>query len=246
MILIAALAGIVSVLTSWIVGGRLLLLARRTRQAPELYIGLALVLTGGVWNLLMSIGRQAAALPDGARAALVAAGALAGVAGMVCLATFTWRVFRPGRGWAMALVSSIGVALATAFAAQTLTSGWVDFAHHERGPWLFGTWLGVGIYVWSNLEAWRQERMLARRLALGLADPVVADRMRLWALAMAAALIASTTLAACQVLGVPVAGTTVGLSITAVVALVAPACLWLAFLPPASYVARIRAATQRT
>ena len=246
MILIAALAGIVSVLTSWIVGGRLLLLARRTRQAPELYIGLALVLTGGVWNLLVSVGRQATALPDGMRAALVALGALAGVAGMVCLATFNWRVFRPDQGWAMALVSSIGVLLVAAFAMQTLTSGWVDFAHHERGPWLFGTWLGVGIYVWSNVEAWRQERMLARRLALGLADPVVANRMRLWALAMAAALIASATLAACQLLGVPVAGTTMGLMITAVVALVAPACLWLAFLPPASYVARIRAAAQGT
>lgn len=246
MVIFAALAGIVSVLTSWIVGGRLLLLARRTRQAPELYIGLALLLTGGVWNLLVSVGRQAVALPDGVRAVLVASGALAGVAGMICLAVFNWRVFRPDQGWAMALVSSIGVILAGAFAAQTLASGWVDFAHHERGPWLFGTWLGVGIYAWSNFEAWRQERMLARRLALGLADPVVADRMRLWALAMAAALIASTTLAACQVLGVPVAGTTVGLSITAVVALVAPACLWLAFLPPASYVARIRAAAQGT
>lgn len=246
MVIVAALAGIVSVLTSWIVGGRLLLLARSTRRMPELFIGLALVLTGGLWNPLVSVGRQAVALPDGARAGLVAAGALAGMAGMTCLAVFNWRVFRPGDGWAAALATGIGITLLLAFAAQTAMAGWADFAHHERGPWLLGTWFGVAIYVWSNLEAWRQERMLARRLALGLADPVVADRVRLWALAMAAALIASTTLAVCQALGIAVGGTPVGLGITALVALAASACLWLAFLPPASYVARIRAAAQGT
>lgn len=63
---------------------------------------------------------------------------------------------------------------------------------------------------------------------------------------MAAALIASTTLAACQALGIAVGGTPIGLGVTAAVALVASACLWLAFLPPASYVARIRAAAQGT
>jgi hypothetical protein len=246
MIVIGALAGIVSVLTSWIVGGRLLLLARRTRQTPELCIGLALLLTGGLWSPLVAIGRQADALSDGVRAGLVAAGALAGMAGMTCLAVFNWRVFRPTAHWAAALATVIGVTLLVALAAQTVTAGWVDFAHHERGPWLLGTWLGVGIYGWSNVEAWRQARMLARRLALGLADPVVADRMRLWALAMTAALLASSTLAACQVLGIPVGGTVVGLTLTAAVAGVASGCLWLAFLPPASYVARIRAAAQGT
>lgn len=244
MVILAALAGIVSVLTSWIVGGRLLLLARRTRQAPELYIGLALLLTGGVWSPLVAVGRQAEALPDGVRAVLVAAGALAGVVGMAFLAGFNWRVFRPRDRWAMALVAAIALTLVAMFGAQTAGRGWADFAHTEQGPWLLGTWLGVVIYLWSNLEAWRQHRMLARRLALGLVDPVVADRMRLWALAMAAALTASTLLAACQALGIPVAGTVVGLLATAAVALAASACLWLAFLPPASYVARVRAAAE--
>lgn len=244
MIVVGALAGIVSLLTSWIVGVRLLLLARRTRRAPELLIGLALLMTGGLWNTLVSIGRQAVGLPDEVRAGLVAVGALAGATGMTCLALFNQRVFRPREGWAAALATVIGVILASAFVAQTALVGWVDFAHHERGPWLFGTWLGVGIYAWSNAEAWRQQRMLARRRALGLVDPVVADRMRLWALAMSAALLGSSTLAACQVLGVPVGGTVVGLTLTAAVALAASVCLWLAFLPPAAYVARIRAAAQ--
>lgn len=245
MTIVAALAGLVSVLTSWIVGGRLLLLARRTRQLPELLIGTALLCTGGIWNLFVSVGRQATALPDEARAALVAIGAAAGVAGMATLALFNWRVYRPETRWATALAIAIAALLVAAFAAQSATSGWAAFARTEQGPWLLGTWLGVGIYGWSNVEAWRQHRMLARRRALDLVDQVVADRMWLWAMAMAAALAGASVLAACQILGVPVAGTVVGLTLTAVVALAASSFLWLAFLPPAAYLARVRAAAER-
>ena len=244
MIIVAALAGILSVLTSWIVGGRLLLLARRTRQLPELLIGGALFLAGGLWNPLVSTGRQAVGMPDDVRTALVASGALAGAAGMTMLAIFNWRVYRPQARWAMALALAIGFALAAAFVAQTVANGWLEFARTEHGPWLLGTWLGVVIYAWASAEAWRQYRMLERRRALGLADPIVTDRMRLWALAMSAAFAGAGVLAVCQVLGVPVAGTTVGLVLTAVIALAASSFLWLAFLPPGSYVARVRAAAE--
>lgn len=246
MVVVGALAGIVSVLTSWIVGGRLLLLARRTRRAPELLVGLALLLMGGLWSPLVAIGRQAEALSDPLRAALVAVGALAGAIGMTSLALFNRRVFRPDARWAAVLATAIGVILTSAFLAQTAIAGWVEFARYEHGPWVSGSWLGVAIYGWATAEAWLQERMLERRLALGLADPVVADRMRLWALTMASALLGAAILAGCQVLGVPIGGTVVGLTLTAAIALAASVCLWLAFLPPAAYVARIRAAAQGT
>lgn len=245
MTIVAALAGAVAVLTSWIVGGRLLVLAHRTRELPELLIGTALLCTGGIWNLFVSVGRQATALDDGTRAALVAIGAAAGATGMTSLAFFNWRVYRPGSRAATALAAAILLILVGAFVAQGATRGWAAFARTERGPWLFGTWLGVAIYLWSSVEAWRQQRMLARRLALGIADPIVADRMRLWALAMSSALVGASVLAACQVLGVPIAGTAIGATLTAVVAMAAAGFLWLAFLPPAAYLARVRAATER-
>lgn len=245
MTIVAALAGAVAVLTSWIVGGRLLALARRTRELPELLIGTALLCTGGIWNLFVSVGRQATALDDGTRAALVAIGAAAGAAGMSALALFNWRVYRPDSRRAAALAGAIALILVGAFAAQGATRGWAAFARTEHGPWLIGTWLGVAIYLWSSLEAWRQQRMQARRLVLGLADPVVADRMRLWALAMTSALAGASVLAACQILGVPIAGTAVGATLSAVVALAAASFLWLAFLPPAAYRARVRAAAER-
>ena len=48
-------------LLAWIVGGKLLLLSRRTGQAPEFLVGLGLLMAGGLWSPLMAVGRQATA-----------------------------------------------------------------------------------------------------------------------------------------------------------------------------------------
>jgi hypothetical protein len=236
---LALLAGLTSVLTCWIVGARLLSLGRRTRRTPELLIGLGLLLVGGFWSPLVAVGRQATGLPDPLRAAFVVAGALCAIAGVGSLALFNWRVFRPAP-WAGALAAVVSAALVACFAAQSLAPGWLHYARDERGPWIGATWVAVANYAWANLESWRQYRMLARRKTLGLADPVVTDRMRLWAMALLASLLATATAAVCQSLGIPVGGTAFGLWLSAVAAVSASACLWLAFLPPAAYLARVR------
>lgn len=239
MQMLATLAGLASVLTCWIVGGRLLALARRTRRTPELLIGLGLLLVGGFWSPLVAVGRQATELPDALRAALIVAGALSAFAGVGSLALFNWRVFRP-TPWAGALAAGVSAALVACFASQSIEPGWLAYARDERGPWLAATWVVVVNYAWANFESWSHYRMLARRRRLGLADPLVTDRMRLWALALLASLIATTTAAACQSLGVPMGGTAVGLWLSGFAAVSAAGCLWLAFLPPAAYLARIQ------
>jgi hypothetical protein len=238
--ILGAVAGIVSVLTSWIIGVRLLALARRNHAAPELLCGLGLLLTGGVWSPLIAMGRQATALSDPLRAGLVLAGALVATPGITCLALFNWRVFRPSEGWGLAFGAAIALTLAGLLVAQTLGPGWFVFARDEQGPWIFAIWAAVASYVWANVEAWRHYSMLARRQRLGLADPVVVDRMRLWALAMLAAILAATSLGTCQMLGIPVAGTVPGLLVTVFATVFTSICLWLAFLPPASYLAAVR------
>jgi hypothetical protein len=80
----------------------------------------------------------------------------------------------------------------------------------------------------------------SRRRKLGLADAVATDRIRLWALALLASLLATTTAAVCQSAGIPLVGTTGGLWLSGAAAAAASACLWLAFLPPAAYLARVR------
>ena len=80
-------------------------------------------------------------------------------------------------------------------------------------------------------------------ISISWADPVVVDRMRLWALALLASLIAAGTAALCQALGVPMGGTRVGLWLSCVAALSAGTFLLLAFLPPSSYLERVRRRT---
>jgi hypothetical protein len=238
--IVAALAGIASVLLAWIVGGRLIWLSRRTRQAPELLIGSGLVLAGGAWSPLVAIGRQATALPDATRAGLVVAGALCGIAGMSCIAVFNWRVFRPASAWGPVLAGAVAAGLVALFAAQTLDPGWLRLARQEQGPWTGASWAGAVNYLWSFLEAWHHHAMLARRQRLGLADPIVADRMRLWTLLMLTSLIASIVFGTFQTLGIPVGGTLLGLSLAAIVAGVTSVLLWLAFLPPPAYLEAVR------
>jgi len=188
----------------------------------------------------MAVGRQATALPDALRAALVISGALCGLCGMSCMAIFNWRVFRPSGALSVVLVLASVGALAGIAAAQTLGSGWLHFAREERGPWANAMWLGAAIYLWSCIEAGRQYEMLKRRLRIGLADPVVTDRMRIFTLLMISSFTASAVFAIFQTLHVPMAGTTLGLWMAAVVSVFTSLFLGLAFVPPARYVELVR------
>ena len=107
-----ALAGISALLLTgvgWIVGGRLLLLARRTRQAPELMLGLDFLLIGGIGYPLAIASAPLAAsgwlLP--AVVALVGSTTSSHV-GMLFHGLFTRAVFRPQERWARWIVIASG------------------------------------------------------------------------------------------------------------------------------------------
>jgi hypothetical protein len=240
MEMLAVLGGLVSMLVSLIVGGRLIRLAGRTHQAPELLIGLSLVLLGCGWNALIAIGRQAVGLADPLRVGLLVGGALCAIVGTTCLAIFNWRVFRPGVAWAGVLTGAVALSMIGLCAAQTFGPGWLLFAREEQGPWTNVTWIGAATYAWSSFEASRHHRMLVRRQRLGLADPVVTNRVRLWTITMLTALLATLVFSALQTLGVPVSGTPLGLGLAAIIALISAACLWLAFIPPSTYLESVR------
>lgn len=235
----AGFAGLLSVLMSCVVGVRLLLLSRRTRQAPEMLIGLDLILVGAGWNALIAVGRQATGLPDDVRAMLVCAGGLCAVGGMACLMIFIWRTFRPERAGALAALA-LSVAFAGLFAAQSFAPGWLAFATDERGPWTNASLFTSFNYAWASFESIRHASMLSRRVRLGLADPVVADRVRLFATLMATGTVASWIFAGFQASGVAVGGTMIGLSLGGTVCLFSVALLWLVFMPPASYLESVR------
>ncbi len=170
---------------SFLVGARLLLLARRTRELPELAVGLALVLAGGAGYALMFASARLAPEPATA-GAFAALGALSLNAGAVSLWFFTWRVFRPESAWAAVLVAAAAAAAGSSYLHELLTTG---FAFRSfQGVWY---WSGFAArllcFGWAALESLRYWAMMRRRARLGLAEPLLANRFLLWALAAAGA-----------------------------------------------------------
>jgi hypothetical protein len=89
-------------------------------------------------------------------------------------------------------------------------------------------------FLWSAVEAFRYHAMLRRRLALGLADAVVTNRVLLWGLTGGSAAAALVTITLLRLLDVTYSAP-IALFTAAVCGLVASSSLYLAFLPPAAY-----------
>ena len=107
------------------VGTRMLLLARRTRQAPEWLLGLSLVLLAGVGYPLMVATRAPGLLEPPTLGAVAVAGVLAIDVSVALLFAFVWRVFRPASGVAR-------TAALLAFAALSLHFLWAARAELGR------------------------------------------------------------------------------------------------------------------
>ena len=148
---------------SLLVGVRLLLLWQRTRQLPELTIGLAFVLAGFIGGVLIHLATVlgSAALGHGAVATLHA--------GSLCLAVFTWRVFRPDHLWAGSLVATLAAGAGLAL----LGGSGYGSEGAARGGTLF--WLGFVCralpFGWAALESGLYYSRIRRRAQIGLADP---------------------------------------------------------------------------
>ena len=225
------------------VGARLLLLARRTRRFPELSLGLGLLLICALGHPFCAVGRLpgmfGTALGDG----LFAIGLGICSSGIALLYAFTWRVFRPDAAWARVAVA-VAAAIVFALAAGLLhASGQADTLPEVlplTRPFAVGFTLAVGVaFLWTGVEAWTHASRLRRRLALGLVEPVVLDRVRLWGTAGLAGALLCTTIAACLAAGMMVLHEPFPLVLTALAGTVASTCFALAFFPPESYLRRV-------
>ena len=245
MELIAAIGGMSFVLASLIVGLRLLLLARRTRELPELVIGLGLFLMGGIGYPLTAVARLATPLPDAVRTGLFALSLLCAFVGTLAVALFNQRVFRPGRRIAVWTVIGLGGAEAALLLLQTVSPGLQAgaFFNEGLGLRLFTSLHGVPL-AWAACESFAYAAKLGLRAKLGLADPVVADRMRLWGISMLSALAINLASTITGFFGIDLAATAGGALLIAPLGLVASGCTWLAFVPPAAYLRRVAARFQ--
>lgn len=218
-----------------VVGVRLLRVAARSRQAPELSMGLALVGSGAIGFPLL-ISSQAIAMSSGASPAthlLSAFGSLFTFLGYVGLMIGTWRIYRPAARWPRAVLAIgtlvVAGACATVFATRDATPGGV----REIALWT-GVAVGIGTFAWSAAESFALYGQMRRRARIGLVEPAVVNRVLLWGIGSLAAFAMSGYGLLMRVAMGPVESDGMRL-VSSALGMVAAIAIWLAFFPPAAY-----------
>lgn len=227
----------VFVAVSAAVGVRLLLLWRRTRGLPELFIATGVL---GIGPCGFAFSVFSALLVE--RAPL-ASQALWGVAlfamnlGGVATALFTWTVFRRGRRWALGVVVASAALFAGTFLADGVLHGFVFPGDVHGTPGLLvSEWTRIGVLAWGAAEALRYYAVMRRRDALGMGDPVVRNRLLLWGVGIGAAAWGSLVGTVVPlVAGVPALDMPAVQLSSSLHGLAAAVAMWLAFLPPRRY-----------
>jgi hypothetical protein len=236
---IGFLAVAVVALVSTAVGVRLLFVSRRTREFPELALGLSLFGITGIGFPIVILTELRETIGPLLTFAADFIGSFAVALGFAGFYVFTYRVFRPGSRWAVALIllGSGAALLATAMTvwlAIGVESNEEKFQLVKNWEILLFTSAVVG-FLWSAFEAFHYHAMLRRRLALGLADPVVTNRVLLWGLVGATAGAALLIMTVLRLLDVNYMSAPVALFTAAVCGFLASGFLCLAFMPPTAY-----------
>jgi hypothetical protein len=247
------IATLLFVAGSALVGVRLLLLAHRTRQSPELLLGGAILGTAvlGYGSLIASLvlrggpnvaSSTTTAIPPLA-VALTAAGKILHDTGVSLFLVFVMTVFRPGSRPVRAVFVFVMALLWGGLLLGAL-QGSFRLERVGSAAWLC-EYLVIWTYpLWMMGESYRYWAMLRRRSALGLSDPVVTHRFWLWGTGSLFTTLAIWTASVPYALvGRPdllEATTPAVRMVTALAGVLSISCSYLAFLPPARYVRRVR------
>jgi hypothetical protein len=222
-----------------VVGLRLLSLWRKTRQLPELCIGLGIVLISAVGMPLSVLGRLPNTVGTRFGNVVFAMGLSLACGGIALLFAFTWRVFRSDAGWARLamLVASLAMVVLDLGLIRAASQGsTLSEVIPRTRPWAVGiVSMVVLAFAWGGFEALRYFHLLRRRQALGLADPVVTNRFLLWAVADWTAVVLCGSVAGFLLAGKAVLVDPLALCVIALTGTVMSATWYLTFFPPAAY-----------
>jgi hypothetical protein len=226
--------GLFMVLNS-VTGVRLLWLASRTRELPELYLGIGHLLGGALgWALvLMSyiIGSPTTSSPA---LALMLGGLFCLNVAHVALSLFAWRVFAPGSRWQAIPFAIVSLTLVADFIHNGLMLR--VFAPPPSELWFWpGCLARSAAWVWLTTVTFAYHRKLRRRLPLGLTDPVTVNRMFLMFLAGAFIVVLALVVNTASVLGVWTRHPLLMVSLSSILGAPSAFCSWLAFVPPRRY-----------
>lgn len=228
------------IVASLVLGIRLIALSRRTREWPELLIGWAFILGGGLgyaaWlvaAVLFSSGSSTGVLHY-----VTVGGLSCTCAGAFLLGIGNALVYRSGERWPRGLLAVTGAAMAVGVVAYA-----VDASMGTSLRFWWPVLVASTLYAWGAFEAFTLVGVLARRARLGLADPLVVNRTRQWGISgVAIVLTVGISFTGRLVYG-PVIPPWVGLA-GSMCCLVAAGAIWLGFFPPAAYRERLLRAVE--
>jgi len=187
------------------------------------------------------------ALPEAASRLVLGLAILGMAVGAVGVLVFTAITFRPQERWARMAAAAGGALALGGFAAEAALEGFTVVLVPGPGHWL--AWAGRTLpMAWVAAESLRYWVLQRRRLRLGLADPLVADRFLLWGIWSAAGFVNLSADVVARVVYTVLAGTTTEMvmevlrpvvigtmAVTMLLGVVSATTLFLTFFPTARY-----------
>lgn len=220
------------------IGVRLVRLWRRTREIPELALGLGLLVVSGSIPF-SALGRTPALAMEPAGRLFFAGGLFATSVGISLMVFFTYWVFRRESPWGRPLLTTICCLLVGSVGFMSVMNFRGDSVELIKLAMRPGTvTLVVTIllcFVWSSVESFRYHAAARRQLAVGLGDPVVANRFLLWGVAGLACALLLLVVIACVQAGMVIMREPLPLSAMAGSGTVMSASWYLTFFAPESY-----------
>ena len=242
-------------IVAWIFAVRLLLLARKNWSIPEVSLALGYLLIAGLGYPMAaaSIGAWQALGETLALTTLIFACVILRV-GLAGIFLFTWQTFRPKSMWGKSFFLT-GAALLAADGLNSIARLLVAPGYDalvaiagSGGSITLSIMLSALAFGWPAAESLSYHFKLRRRRALGLADPVVANRFLLWGIACTSSVFISLVNAGTAFFGLNLLENRPAMMTSALLGVLNSVLLILAFLPPVPYLRfiRRRAAAEQT
>ena len=244
MLAVGGMAMLLFVVTCSAVGVRLLWLAKSGGGRPAWLCGHGFSLIAIIGFPLGVLSGQGFAPAGEVLLSVAAVSLLANALGIGSFFVFTVSVFRPGALWAHTLagaavagmaMSSVGIVAAIALAPSDASSFAVSYGWSATFQWIC-----VLCFAWMGFEGLCEWWRSRRRLALGLSDPVVSNRLLMWGLFGVSTTLLCLVLAAVQMSGQPTATSLTAQLVQALFGVVSSMAATLAFFPPRAYLALLR------
>jgi len=222
-----------------IVGVRLLLLWRRTRQLPELLMAIGVLGIGPVGFGCMLTGVLTTSNPGFSNASF-ALGMIASASGVLAKCVFNWTVYRRSSIFAMTVTVAVAATLLGLLGLHVMNGQW---APSGAMAWdsLARSSTQVACLLWGSTESMLYWSKMKKRQKLGMADAVIVDRFLMWGLGAGfAGFGTGLGVVAEIIIGVPSLQIPWVVSSSSFFGFVAAVAIYLAFVPPARYIAFIR------